>query len=359
MNGYKETPMNQVHPAHIQAPNWSAATANMLASTGNLLTSQNPAMRRVLALATGVSATPTTVLLTGESGTGKEVLARTIHAQSDCPDGPFVAINCAAIPGSLMESELFGHEKGAFSGATERKDGKFELANGGTLLLDEVSELPMPLQAKLLRVLQERQVCRIGGNRVVNLNVRIIATTNRDLRTMVREGTFRQDLYYRINVFPIELPNLRDRRVDIRSLSDVIIARLVKRIGRGAMYLSEPALRQLERHPFPGNVRELQNILERAVILTNGPTIDTGALLFDDDQPSVQLAGPTPMMDFAGQTLAEIERQVILRTLADLQGNRTRTSQQLGISIRTLRNRLRGYRGAGYSIPEASIGFAA
>jgi two-component system response regulator FlrC len=335
-----------------------------------LLRSMNPTMQRVMRLAEGVALAPTTVLLTGESGTGKEVTALHIHHASDRKDGPFIAVNCAAVPASLMESEFFGHEKGAFSGAGDLKKGKFELANGGTLLLDEVSELPLELQAKLLRVLQERRVCRVGGVRTMDLDVRVIAVTNRDLTKMVREGTFRQDLYYRINVFPIWVPPLRERREDIASLVDVILDRLVKQMGRSHATLRSDALKCLVQYDFPGNVRELQNLLERALILSPSGTITPDALLFDQGAVVIGEAHSpfvksetrrdvSTITSFEGKTLAEIERQVILDTLQQVKGNRTQTSRILGISVRTLRNRLREYRGAGFPITQVGMECAA
>ncbi len=336
-----------------------------------LLTSENPTMQRVLRLLEGVSLAPTTVLLTGESGTGKEVKALHIHSMSERRNGPFVAVNCAAVPASLMESEFFGHEKGAFSGAGDLKKGKFELANGGTLLLDEVSEMPLELQAKLLRVLQERRVCRVGGTRSMELDVRIIAVTNRDLAEMVRQGKFRQDLYYRINVFPIWIPPLRERLEDLAKLSDVILTRLAVTMKQPRAVLSPQALEYLTQYNFPGNVRELQNLLERAVILSPNGVIKPEALLFDqgttlqmNSAPSVE-QDSSPIMNegtstsLEGKTLAEIEREVILNTLTKVRGNRTETSRLLGISVRTLRNRLREYRVAGYSIAESRMECAA
>ena len=319
-----------------------------------LLTSHNPAMRRVLMLAEGVAAAPTTVLLCGESGTGKEVLARFIHEASPRASRPFVAVNCAAIPAALMESELFGHEKGAFSGATSEKRGHFEMAAGGTILLDEVSELPFELQAKLLRVLQERQVVRVGGSKTIELDVRVIATTNKDLGEMVRQGTFRQDLFYRVNVFPITIPALRSRIEDLPDLCRALVGRLAVRLGRPVPRISEAAVAALAAHDFPGNVRELQNLLERALVMTDGPVLHADALLFDrlnNDTPSGIL--------FDGLTLAEIERRVILDTLARQEGNRTKTAELLGIALRTLRNKLRDYRVAGFEIAEAQLGVAA
>ena len=334
-------------------------TSAMLDRSGNLLCSNNPAMQRVLALAQGVARTPTTVLLSGESGTGKEVMARHIHQLSSRSEQPFVAVNCAAIPSTLMESEIFGHEKGAFSGAGERKPGKFELAQNGTLLLDEVSELPLELQAKLLRVLQEQQVTRVGGTRTIELNVRVIATTNRNLTEMVADGSFRQDLFYRINVFPIQLVPLRNRLVDLPALSRTIVTRLTRRLGRSALRIDDSAMSALMRHTFPGNVRELQNVLERAVVLTYEGAITRDILMFDAGVQAAPQAPVAEMNDsFGGKTLAEVERQVILGTLRKLAGNRTRTSEVLGISIRTLRNRLREYRTAGFEVM-SNLGVAA
>ena len=335
-----------------------------------LLRSMNPTMQRVMRLAEGVALAPTTVLLTGESGTGKEVTALHIHHTSDRCDGPFIAVNCAAVPASLMESEFFGHEKGAFSGAGDLKKGKFELANGGTLLLDEVSELPLELQAKLLRVLQERRVCRVGGVRTMDLDVRVIAVTNRDITKMVREGTFRQDLYYRINVFPIWVPPLRERREDIAGLAEVILDRLLKQMNRSNAVLRSDALQCLMQYDFPGNVRELQNLLERALILSPSGIITPDALLFDQGAAVLEANRTHPLQpgapcdvsnihSFEGKTLAEIERQVILDTLQQVKGNRTQTSQILGISVRTLRNRIREYRGAGFPIAQAGMECAA
>ena len=335
----------------------------LVSADGHVASSLEPGMQRVHAMAAGVAATPTTVLLTGESGTGKEVLARSIHQTSSRRNGPFVAINCAAVPATLMESEFFGHERGAFSGAGDRKQGLFELADGGTLLLDEISELPRALQAKLLRVIQERQVCRLGGTRSIPVDVRIIATTNRNLTEMVAADTFRQDLYYRINVFPIELPPLRDRKVDLPALCRAILTRLARRMARAPVAIGEAALRRLMEYDYPGNVRELQNLLERALILSHGATIGPDALMFDSRPAAPAGSGSHPAVaspfPLEGQTLAEIERGVILNTLARLRGNRTRTSEALGISIRTLRNRLASYRGAGFRVTEAAIGVAA
>ena len=318
-----------------------------------LLTSSNNEMERVLSLATGVASTPTTVLLTGESGTGKEVIARHIHASSPRSHDPFVAVNCGAVPATLIESELFGHEKGAFSGADSRRIGRFEQANGGTLLLDEISELPYDMQAKLLRVIQESEVDRLGGTAPVRINVRIVATTNRNLKEMVRNGEFREDLYYRINVFPLWVPSLRSRLSDLPALCAVLLDRICRRFNQATPALSQDSLQKLQTWNFPGNIRELNNILERSVILGREGTILPEHILLDAE-PGHRTAGTTPTATIpTGMTLREMERVAILRTLELCSGNRTHASEQLGISIRTLRNRLREYRNEGFDVPQS------
>ena len=324
---------------------------------GPLLTSNNPAMCRVLHLASGVARTPASILLTGESGTGKEVMARFIHMRSPRVERPFVAVNCGAIPENLIESELFGHERGAFSGATERRIGRFESANGGTLLLDEISEMPLALQTRLLRVLQEREIHRVGGVSAISVDVRIIATSNRDLREMVEAGTFREDLYYRLNVFPLHLPPLNQRKEDLGGLSEAILEGLSERFGRSAPTIGEGAMERLMSWTWPGNVRELHNVLERALILNPAETIETQHILLDGDMGRAQApaATVTPLMASAA-SLAELEQDTILNVLEACEGNRTHAASQLGISIRTLRNRLRDYRARGVAVPAPSRG---
>ncbi len=345
-----------------------------------LLVSRVPVMQRVLAMVEGVAAAPTSVLLTGESGTGKDVIAEALHRLSDRRQRPFVAVNCAAIPATLIESELFGHEKGAFSGAIERKVGVFERSNGGTLFLDEIGELPLELQAKILRVIQDRTVTRLGGTHGIVLDVRLVAATNRDLGRMVATGQFRQDLFYRLNVFPIALPPLRVRKDDLPALAQTLLVRLARRHGRGPVALEARALARLSQHDFPGNIRELQNVLERALVLggaggRRGGLITEDLLVFDDaplpagrrERRPEQLWGVepasaeevAPLTGFHGRTLSDIEREVILTTLERQEGNRTRTSDLLGISIRTLRNRLREYRELGFAVADAPFGVAA
>ena len=330
-------------------------------------------MREVLQAAGDVAASPTTVLLLGESGTGKELLARFLHDRSQRP-GPWVAVNCAALPAELLESELFGYERGAFTGAGERRAGRFEQAQHGTLLLDEVSELPLPLQAKLLRVLQEREVDRIGGQRPIPVDVRVIATSNRDLGEMVRRGLFRSDLFYRLNVFPITLPPLRSRREDLPALTSQLLADLADELGRPAPRLDEGALGPLSAHPFPGNVRELRNVLERALVRCRGAVLSARDLDLDLDgatatsnatsnatstSTSTSTSKATTTFGASGLPidLSELEKLAIAEALRRVGGNRTHAARLLGIGLRTLRNKLRLYREAG--VPMESAGTAA
>jgi two-component system, response regulator FlrC len=360
----------------------AASTLPSAAADGSPI-ALSPAMREVMEAASDVAPTPTTVLLLGESGTGKEMVARLIHAQSRRP-GPWVAVNCAALPAELLESELFGHEKGAFTGASERHTGRFELAQRGTLLLDEVSELPLPLQAKLLRVLQEREVDRVGGHRPVPLDVRVIATSNRDLAEMVQRGLFRSDLYYRLNVFPIVLPPLRERAEDLPGLTAALVAETSRGLGRPAPRVDEAALEALRSQPFHGNVRELRNMLERALVRCRGPVLGLGHLSVaivpsasacprpisiatsyaapTRTPTSISTATPTslataePTLTFPGSLpldLGELERLAITEALRRVRGNRTHAARLLGIGLRTLRNKLRAYRGAGLDVEAA------
>jgi two-component system response regulator AtoC len=289
-------------------------------------------MRAVRALVEKVAPTPSTVLITGESGTGKEVVARLIHSLSAQPQGPFIAINIGGIPESLLESELFGHEKGSFTGATERKRGMFELASGGTLFLDEIGEMPMALQVKLLRVLQERKLQRLGSTQLLPINARIIAATNSDLESLLKDGKFREDLYYRLNVIRIELPPLRERREDIPRLAGFFVERLNRERGRHVTGLDADVLARLSAYSFPGNVRELENRIERSYILCAGDSITARDL--GEPFTSAERA-PKP------GKLKDQERSLIERTLAKHGGNRTRAAEELGISRRTLQNRIR------------------
>lgn len=294
----------------------------------------SPAMKQVLQLAEQVAPQPTTVLLTGESGTGKEVVARYIHRRSPRADAPFVAVNCAALTETLLESELFGHEKGAFTGAVQTQRGRFELANGGTLFLDEIGETSLRLQAKLLRVIQEQQFERVGGTRTLLVDVRVIAATNKDLPEAIQEGNFREDLFYRLNVFPIGLPSLRDRRDDIVPLARHFLNRISARMGTHAKNFSPEAERRFHAYDWPGNVRELQNAIERALIVSREETIGLTDLPF---------TSPAETVDEKPTSLADVERRTILETLERNQGDRKATAEQLGISLRTLQYRLKEY----------------
>ncbi len=321
------------------------------------------AMRRTLALAEQIAPSDASVMITGESGTGKEVIARYIHKKSARATKPFIAVNCAAIPGNLMESELFGHEKGAFTGAQARRIGKFEEANGGTLLLDEISEMDIGLQAKLLRAIQEREIDRVGGSKPIKVNIRILATSNRDLEAEVKKGTFREDLYFRLNVISIPLPSLKDRLDDIRPLAEYFIEKYSKANGVPTRKLSPDAEAKLRGHLWPGNVRELENIMHRSVLMAQGNVIDEAAILLPvkvtpqpattptlathasgAPQPAQTVsARPTRQNDMVGRTVEEVEKELIIDTLDHCLGNRTQAAQILGISIRTLRNKLNQY----------------
>jgi two-component system, response regulator FlrC len=326
---------------------------------------ESAAMREALLAASEVAAAPTTVLLLGESGTGKEVLARFIHARSPRAAGPWVAVNCAALPADLLESELFGHERGAFTGASERRAGKFEQASGGTLLLDEISELPLPLQAKLLRAIQEREVDRVGGQRPVPVDVRIVGTSNRDLAAMVRDGAFRSDLYYRLNVFPIVIPPLRDRAADVAPLAERLLADAAEALGRERPAISQAARDSLLAHPFPGNVRELRNLLERAAVRCRSGSIEPWHLGLPGSALSVAggaaEARPSGAVPFLPPDvpidLGALERLAIEEALRRVGGNRTHAAKLLGIGLRTLRNKLRAWREGG--LPCRSAGMAA
>lgn len=296
-----------------------------------------------------VAATEATITLNGESGTGKEVFARHIHALSPRAGKPFVAINCAAIPENMLEAMLFGHDKGAFTGATTAHAGKFEQANGGTLLLDEISEMDLGLQAKILRVIQEREVERIGGREAIALDVRVLATTNRNLRQYVADGKFREDLYYRLNVFPLHIPPLRERPADILPLAELAVAAHFGAAG-AAPALAECAAEKLLAHNWPGNVRELQNVMQRSLIMLSGNAL-TGADLVFEDEPAYsdaeQVEGGALQDDLKAR-----EFQIIIDALREDRGNRKKTAAKLGISPRTLRYKLAKMRDAGLTLPE-------
>ncbi len=348
-----------------------AAVLAAVADDERPLVTRDPAMEHMLKLADQVAPSEASILITGESGVGKEVMARYLHKKSRRADRPFISVNCAAIPENLLESELFGHEKGAFTGALARRIGKFEEANGGTLLLDEISEMDVRLQAKLLRAIQEREIDRVGGGKPVKVDIRILATSNRDLAQSVRQGTFREDLLYRLNVVNLRIPSLRERPSDILALAEHFAKKYAAANSVPERPISAEARRRLVGHRWPGNVRELENAMHRAVLLSVGPEIDDQSIRLPDGQPlaapvsdaaagaaarAAQAAGSAAfgeanLQAFVGQTVALVEQKLILDTLTHCLGNRTHAANILGISIRTLRNKLKEYSEAGLAIP--------
>jgi DNA-binding NtrC family response regulator len=308
----------------------------MPAETDDIV-ADSPAMKKIMSVIREVAKSDITVMLTGDSGTGKEVVAKMIHKYSNRNSKPFVAVNCAAISESLLESELFGHEKGAFTGAVERRSGKFELANGGTLLLDEVSEMAYSLQAKLLRAIQEREIDRVGGKTPVKLDVRIIATTNRDLLAAVKKGVFREDLYYRLNVFPVLIPPLKDRPEDIVPLAEFFLRGLSAKIGK-VFSFSDSFRNYLLRKEWPGNVRELENFVYREAVVSQ-----SDVLIPPDDVHMPAATGSQPAYNSATGRMKDVERDLIVNTLRETSNNRTRAAEILGVSVRTIRNKLKEY----------------
>ncbi|MCC6207687.1 MAG: sigma-54-dependent Fis family transcriptional regulator [Gammaproteobacteria bacterium] len=325
----------------------------MLAADGDEMVMIDPASRYMANLARRVAVTDATIMITGESGVGKEVLARYIHRHSPRAQHPFVAINCAAIPDNMLEATLFGYEKGAFTGAYNACPGKFEQAQHGTLLLDEISEMDLGLQAKLLRVLQEREVERLGGRGTIALDVRILATSNRNLRDEVSAGRFREDLFYRLNVFPLQLPPLRERGADILPLARRMLGHGAHVQGRAMPELTAAAEQRLLDHRWPGNVRELDNVIQRALILQVGPVIDAEDLQIEEVCPAQsEQALAVPGTAVLGEDLRGREQQLILGTLASVRGSRRAAAQRLGISERTLRYKLARLREAGLELPD-------
>jgi DNA-binding NtrC family response regulator len=306
------------------------------------LVTQDPKLLNILELAKNVATSRSTILIQGESGTGKELLAAYVHEHSGFKEEPYVAVNCAALPDTLAESELFGHEKGAFTGAIGRKMGKFELAKYGTVVLDEISEMTLPLQAKLLRVLQEREIDRVGGSQPVAMNARVVAISNVDLKQAISKGKFREDLYYRINVVPITIPPLRDRKGDIPLLVEHFIEKYCRLNNRDLVKISDAALARLVHHDWRGNIRELENTIERAILISNGTRL-LPEHLFLDPADSANYSQPTLSIK-SGMTVREMEKQLITQTLQEVRDNRTRAAELLGISIRTLRNKLKEYK---------------
>ena len=311
------------------------------------LVGDSPQMREIYALIDQVAPSSASVLITGESGTGKELVARTIHHLSPRKDKPFIGINCAAIPETLMESELFGHEKGAFTGAASRRQGCFELADKGTLLLDEIAEMPALLQAKLLRVIEERAVRRLGSRKEIEVDVRLLAATNRDPLDAVHEGKLREDLLYRLNVFSVHLPALKDRKDDLPLLAQHLVTHLADKHGRPARFLSPEAIRALQFHAWPGNVRELRNVIERAVVICSGEQIERHHFAPYPIEQRERLREEDTITFPVGTPIDEVERQMIMRTLQKTSNNKTRAAQLLGISLKTLHNKLNLYRDRG------------
>jgi two-component system response regulator FlrC len=343
-------------------PELIAAILAAVADDSRELVYRDEAMARLVKLAQQIAASDASVLITGESGTGKEVLARFVHARSNRSRKPFISVNCAAIPETLLESELFGHEKGAFTGAIARRIGKFEEASGGTLLLDEISEMEVRLQAKLLRAIQERIIDRVGGTRPVPVDLRILATSNRNLAEAVREGIFREDLLFRLNVVNLKIPPLRERPADVGELAHFFIKKYAEANRVPARPLSADARRALLLNRWPGNVRELENMMHRAVLLSSGDEIGVEAILSPDGARLDQAKGPAAVVHAAmaaeqvtralvGRTVSDVERDLILETLKHCLGNRTHAANILGISIRTLRNKLNEYSADGVPVP--------
>lgn len=347
-----------------------AAVLEAISEESHAVVYTSEPMKQVLALADQIAPSEASVLITGESGTGKEVIARYVHAHSKRKDKPFISVNCAAIPENLLESELFGHEKGAFTGAIARRLGKFEEANGGTLLLDEISEMDPRLQAKLLRAIQEKEIDRVGGTKPVKVDIRILATSNRKMEEEVKKGTFREDLFFRLNVINLALPPLRERKGDIPLIAQHFVEKYSKANGVPTRPLAADALAKLETHRWPGNVRELENTMHRAVLMASGSEIASTAVFLpsqDNDsatstpaataapQASATLgAQPASRNDMVGRTLEDVEKELILDTLNHCLGNRTHAANVLGISIRTLRNKIKQYSEQGETVPPYS-----
>ncbi len=342
-----------------------AAVLSAVADDSHQLIFQDEKMAEAIAFADQVAKSEASIFITGESGTGKEVMARHVHRKSNRADKPFISVNCAAIPENLLESELFGHEKGSFTGAVARRIGKFEEANGGTLLLDAISEMDIRLQSKLLRAIQEKEIDRVGGKAPIKVDIRIIATSNRDLQESIREGSFREDLFYRLNVVNLALPALRDRPADIVALAEHFAKKYAAVNGLEGKPISLEARRHLAKHRWAGNVRELENTIHRAVLLAMGPEIDVDAIRLPDgtrldaspapvDGLAAQAAATADAVsrNYVGQTVAAVEQELILNTLDHCIGNRTHAANILGISIRTLRNKLKQYSDEGVHVPQ-------
>ncbi len=333
--------------ANLKTENKSLRTNLAVRSDHKGMLGNNPAMTQLREKIAMIADSRGTVLLQGESGTGKEVVARAIHESGNRAEGPFIRINCAAIPEALLESELFGYERGAFTGAVAARQGKFELADGGTLLLDEISEMPFAMQAKLLRVLQEREYMRLGAKYATKTDVRIIATTNRNLKEEIKAHNFREDLYFRLNVIPLRIVPLRLRKDDIPLLAAHFCQNFCAENEKPLMEISETAMRCLMAMDWPGNVRQLQNVLERAVILSSSNSLDEEILGLSEEMDATDRSSGMSQ----DMTLKDMERELIMRKLENTRGNRTQAAHELGISVRTLRNKLNLYTDMGLEIP--------
>lgn len=343
-----------------------AAVLQAVAEEDSTFIARDPAIAPVMQVAERVAGSDASILITGESGTGKEVMARFIHRKSRRANAGFVSVNCAAIPDNLLESELFGHEKGAFTGAVARRVGKFEEASGGTLLLDEISEMDLRLQAKLLRAVQEREIDRVGGTTPIKIDIRLLATSNRDLEAEVRAKRFREDLYYRLNVVNLEMPPLRERPADIAPLAEYFAKKYAAANGLPDRPFTAQALALLQSHYWRGNVRELENTMHRAILMAHGPQIDSDAILLSgqgmmpegvapQQRQATAASGAAPAT-LVGRTVADVERDLIIDTLQHCLGNRTHAANILGISIRTLRNKLKLYNDSGVFVPPSAGG---
>ena len=323
------------------APTPKDSASKQKASEAREIVTENKTMLEMMKFAENIAYSKSTVLISGETGTGKEMVAKYIHQCSPRADKPFLAVNCAALPEGLLESELFGHEKGAFTGAVAKKDGKFELAHKGTILLDEVTEMTPSLQAKLLRVLQEHEIDKVGGREPIPVDVRVIATTNRDPKQLIEDGKFREDLYYRLNVIPIKLPPLRERMEDLPVLAEHFMKKHCRENGKKISSIAPETLALLNKYQWRGNVRELENIIERAVLICQGDAIEPANLFMEESE--TENAGSVALGNFRG-TIYEMERELIFKTLEETGNNKTKAAEILGISIRTLRNKLNEYK---------------
>ncbi|MZH40282.1 MAG: sigma-54-dependent Fis family transcriptional regulator [Nitrospinae bacterium] len=329
-----------LNPQEFIPPVRPSGVVDKTGSSGKRIVTQDEEMKKLLKLAENVAYSKSTVLIMGETGTGKELFARYIHQCSPRSDKPFMAVNCAALPEGLLESELFGHEKGSFTGATENKEGKFELAHQSSLLLDEVTEMSLPLQAKLLRVLQEHEVDKVGGKAPIPVDVRVIATTNRDIRRRIQDQEFREDLYYRLNVVPLVLIPLRERKDDIPLLAEYFMNEFCQENSRAPIKIDPATMVLLKKYRWPGNIRELGNIIERSCLMCQGDTLLPAHLFFDDEPLSPGKKDAAPKLS---GTIYEMEKELIQQTLEEFNGNKTKAADSLGISIRTLRNKLNEY----------------